>query len=175
MADKITNPVTESLASKYIEDIKDPNKGGFTHPHMVTGEDPTDKNIMVSLSGREQRIPTRGLRPPLLVKYATTHRGDLVGSGHYFGGYQMSPEVGKPEETALDVSVGVPFTGRNKEKLPLAEAMRVAAVHNQESVYDPRKNAAETFPKNPFYNKEVPAEAQDKDAWATRWLLDRLG
>lgn len=175
MANEVTNPVTPEKASQYIEDVKNPDKGGFTHPHMVTGEDPTNKNLMVSLQGREQQVPTRDLKPELLVKYATTHRGDLVGAGHYFGGYQMDPVEGQPRQTALDVSVGVPFAGRNREKLPLAEAMRVAAVHNQESVYDPRLNAAQMFPKNPHFNQEVPADAQDKQAWASRWLLERLG
>lgn len=174
MADKITNPVTEEKAAEYIRDIKNPKKGGFTHPHLVTGEDPVGKNIMVSIAGREQQTPTRQLTPPLLVRYAKTHRGDLVGAGHYFGGYQMNPVKNQPRKAALDVSIGVPFVGRNREKLPLAEAMRLAALHNQESVYDPRPNAAQKFPSNPYYNKEVPADVSNKEAWASRWLSERL-
>lgn len=165
----------ESKAQQYVKDIKDPDVGGFTHPHIVTGEDPVGSNIMVSLPGREERIPTAQLRPSLLVKYARTHRGDLVGAGHYFGGYQMDPEEGKERETALDVSVGVPYAGRKREKLPLAESMRLAALYNQESVYDPRPNAATPFPKNPYYKGEVPSYAQDKNEWASRWLAERLG
>lgn len=174
MEKKVTNPVTEDVAKSYIKDIKDPAKGGFTHPHMVTGEDPTTTSIMVSKAGFEERTPTTRLTPKLLVKYATTHRGELVGAGHYFGGYEMRDDPSKPAETALDVSIGVPYTGRNREKLPLAEAMRLAAVNNQESVYDPRPNAAETFPMNPYYNRSIPADAGDKAAWASRWLSERL-
>lgn len=172
--EKITTPVTEGVAAGYIEDLKNPEKGGFTHPHLVTGENPVGKNIMVSIAGREEQTPTKDLTPQLLVRYAKTHRGDLVGAGHHFGGYQMSETPGQPRQTALDVSVGVPFAGRNREKLPLAEAMRLAAVHNQESVYDPRLNAAQMFPMNPHFNREVPADAYDKEAWASRWLSERL-
>ena len=175
VADKDKYPVTEEIAKGYIKDLKTPGVGGFTHPHLVTGTDPTGENIMVSLSGREERIQTRKLRPELLVKYARTHRGDLIGAGHYFGGYELDRKAVKPPTTALDVSVGVPFAGRNKEKLPLAEAMRVAAVHNQESVYDPRPNAAEMFPQNPYYQGDVPEYAKNKEEWASRWLLNRLG
>lgn len=175
MADKDVNyPVTRALATGYIKSIKNPDEGGFTHRHVMTGENPIDKNIMVSTAGFEQKVETSRLTPSLLVKYAKTHRGNLVGAGHYFGGYQMDPVPGRQREAALDVSVGVPFAGRNKEKLPLAEAMRLAAVYNQESVYDTRVNAATKFPRNPYYNKPVPADVGDKEAWTSRWLLERL-
>jgi hypothetical protein len=171
--DPVRVPVTEEKAAQYIKDVKDPQKGGFTHPHMVTGYDPTGENLMVSLKGREERTPTARLTPQLLVKYGKTHRGDLIGTGHYFGGYEMRGEEGKPAETALDVSVGVPFKGRNREKLPLAEAMRVAAVNDQESVYDPRPNAATPFPLNPHFQKAVPSYASNKEEWGSRWVAER--
>jgi hypothetical protein len=168
-------PVTKKQATGYVEAVKNPDQGGFTHPHIVSGEDPTDKNIMVSLKGAEQQTPSNEITPRHVVRYARTHRNELVPAGRHLGGYLMGPMEGQQmRNVALDVSIGVPFKGRNAEKLPLTEAMRIAAVNDQESVYDPRPRAANMFPSNPHFKGEVPADAGNKDAWASRWLSERL-
>jgi hypothetical protein len=177
MAEEITNPVTKELATEYVRKVNDPDDAGFTHPHMVTGEDPTNKNIMVSLPGREKLIRSQVFTPHAIQQYAEQNIGDLTQEKKYLGGYMMDPEVGRPaddRDVALDVSVGVPFSGRNAEKLPYVEAMRLAALHNQQSVYDPRPRAASMFPANPYYKKDVPDYAKDKDEWASRFILDAL-
>lgn len=165
MARKFTRALARGYAKKLREE-----RSGFTQPHLVTGEDPTESSIMVSRAGHEKRVPIGEVTGRSVVQYARNKKTELVQPKQYMGAYPMEEEP----TVAFDVSIGVPFKGPNKDPLPYAEAMRLAAVHNQESVYDPRKRASSMFPKNPHYKKGAPKEAANRAEWESSWMSSRL-